>query len=249
MTFTFILNSVLLGIGLAMDAFSVSMANGLSEPHMKKSKMHGIAAVFGVFQFLMPMLGWVCVYTMVEKFRQFEKFIPWTALVLLAYIGGKMIIEGIRTGKEQKNEENAEKTAEEAPQKAGENAAGAVSAECADGTIQGTIQKNAQGTVQGTSAEHIKETAVKGLTFGTLIMQGIATSIDALSVGFTIAGYDAAAALVSTGIIGLTTYIISVAGVIIGKRFGTKLSDKASILGGIILVLIGVEIFVKGLIS
>ena len=93
----FFLNSALLGVGLAMDAFSVSLANGLNEPHMKKNKSCGIAGVFAFFQALMPMTGWICVHTIVEYFHAFEKFIPWIALILLAFIGGKMVVEGIRS--------------------------------------------------------------------------------------------------------------------------------------------------------
>lgn len=75
-SFLFFVNSMLLGIGLAMDAFSVSLANGLNEPDMKKSKMCGIAGVFAFFQAAMPMIGWICVHTIVKYFEAFEKFIP-----------------------------------------------------------------------------------------------------------------------------------------------------------------------------
>ena len=94
----FVVNSILLGVGLAMDAFSVSMANGLNEPNMKKRKMLGIAGTFGVFQALMPMVGWICVHMIVEYFSAFEKFIPWIALILLGYIGGHMIYESVCPG-------------------------------------------------------------------------------------------------------------------------------------------------------
>ena len=92
----FFFNSVLFGVGLAMDAFSVSLANGLNEPAMKRSKMCGVAGVFAFFQALMPMTGWICVHTVVQYFKAFEKFIPWIALILLVFIGGKMLIEGIK---------------------------------------------------------------------------------------------------------------------------------------------------------
>ena len=95
-SFVFFLNSALLGVGLAMDAFSVSMANGLHDPKMGKDTMCRIAGTFGVFQAVMPMTGWICVHTIVELFSSFETFIPWIALALLGYIGGKMLIEGIK---------------------------------------------------------------------------------------------------------------------------------------------------------
>ena len=97
----FFFNSVLLGVGLAMDAFSVSLANGLNEPHMSRRRMLGIAGVFAAFQALMPMTGWICVHTIVQYFRAFEKLIPWIALALLGFIGGKMIWEAVHPEKEE----------------------------------------------------------------------------------------------------------------------------------------------------
>ena len=189
--FVFFMNSVLLGVGLAMDAFSVSMANGLNEPGMKRKKMLGIAGVFAFFQGLMPLIGWVCVHTVLQYFSAFEKLIPWIALILLVYIGGKMLLDGIK--------------------KKGEDEAEAV-----------------------------------GVGLSALMVQGVATSIDALSVGFTIADYGFVAALVCTVIIAVVTFVICMGGLMIGKKFGTKLSNKAAILGGVILIFIGIEIFVTG---
>lgn len=193
----FFANSALLGVGLAMDAFSVSLANGRTSRACARARMSGIAGVFAFFQFLMPMLGWVCVHTVVGYFSAFERFIPWIALVLLCYIGGKMLIEGIRN-------------------RAGEDA---------------------------------EEEAAQGLSLGGLLMQGVATSIDALSVGFTIAEYDLSMALVSSLIIAVVTFCICMGGLILGKKAGTRLSGKASILGGVILIAIGLEIFISGLIG
>ena len=186
----FFVNSVLLGVGLAMDAFSVSMANGLNEPNMKRSRMAAMAGVFGSFQFLMPMIGWLCVHTIVQYFNAFEKCIPWIALILLLYIGGKMLLEGIR------GNEDDEQT---------------------------------------------------GVGAFALFIQGVATSIDALSVGFTIADYDLIMALVCSIIIAIVTFFICITGVKIGKTFGTRLASKSQILGGMILIAIGLEIFIKGI--
>ena len=99
--YTFFITNILLGVGLAMDAFSVSLANGLNEPAMKKHKMCGVAGVFALFQFAMPMIGWICVSTIANAFKTFEKFIPWIALSLLAFIGGKMIYESIKGDSEE----------------------------------------------------------------------------------------------------------------------------------------------------
>ena len=109
-SFLFFFNSILLGVGLAMDAFSVSLANGLNEPEMGNGRMNLIAGTYSFFQFAMPMIGWVCVHFIVEKFRTFEKFVPWIALALLAYIGGEMLIKGIR--KEESKEESKAESAD-----------------------------------------------------------------------------------------------------------------------------------------
>ena len=216
----FFVNSILFGIGLAMDAFSVSMANGLNEPEMDRRKELLIAGAFGVFQTLMPLIGWVLVHTAMNTFQQIQKFIPWIALILLCWIGGKMIAEGVQSRKEAQPESAVP-----------------------DGTPGGNTA--AAGNPAAPAAEAAKPAAK--LSLWALFVQAVATSIDALSVGFTIAEYDFSHALVETVIIGVVTFIISYAGICIGKKFGTRLSGKASILGGVILILIGVEIFVTHL--
>lgn len=188
LSFDFFLYSFLLGIGLAMDAFSVSLANGLNEPTMKKKRITFVAFVFALFQTAMPLIGWICVSTVAKYFTFFEKCIPWIALALLSYIGVKMLYEGIKNKDCQK-------------------------------------EKPAVG-------------------FFALIVQGIATSIDALSVGFTISEYNLPEATLCSALIGFVTFFICFAGIIIGKKAGMKLAGKATILGGIILIFIGLEIFI-----
>lgn len=190
----FFAQSALLGLGLAMDAFSVSLANGLHEPNMKKRKTCLIAGTFGLFQFAMPMIGWILVHTVVEQFKAFEKAIPYIALVLLCFIGGKMIYDGIKNGAEDDTKE--------------------------------------------------VKTGILGL-----LIQGVATSIDALSVGFTIGEYDVFMALTASAVIAAVTFGVCVAGVFIGRKFGLKFREKATIAGGIILVVIGIEIFVRGILG
>ena len=187
----FFINSILLGVGLSMDAFSVSLANGLNEPCMKRRRMCAISGVYAFFQALMPMTGWVCVHTVVEYFTAFGKFIPWIALALLSYIGGKMIFESFRPSEDE--------------------------AKCS------------------------------AVTLSVLLIQGVATSIDALSVGFTIADYRFSAALVCSLIIAAVTFVLCFTGLLIGRKAGTKLSGHAEVIGGIILIAIGIEIFIKGL--
>ena len=192
---SFFFQSALLGAGLAMDAFSVSLANGLREPQMGRGRMAGIAGVYAGFQYLMPLLGWVCVHTIVEAFSSLERIVPWIAFGLLAWIGGKMLFEGLRERK-QTGEEPTEK---------------------------------------------------KRISNGELVTQGIATSIDALSVGFTIEQYDFGTANLAAGIIGAVTFVICLAGLALGKKVGMRFSRHASILGGVILIAIGLKIFLEGL--
>ncbi|SDB46762.1 Putative Mn2+ efflux pump MntP [Ruminococcaceae bacterium FB2012] len=184
--FKFIANSLLLGFGLAMDAFSVSVANGINEPKMRMKKAVYIAGAFGFFQMIMPLIGWICVKTAAELLEGFEKYIPWAALILLTFIGGKMIIESLRADEES---------------------------------------EPARLTPMG------------------LFVQGIATSIDALTVGFTIADYNFPSAFASALIIGIVTFGICMLGLKLGKKLGMKLASKAGIFGGVILILIGLEIF------
>ncbi len=191
--FMFVVNSILFGVGLAMDAFSVSVANGLNEPNMPARRVLLVAGTFALFQTAMPLAGWLCVHSIAEAFQAFQPFIPWIALALLLFIGIKMIREGLQEETEREDEEEK-----------------------------------------------------KLLRGGALLVQGIATSIDALSVGFTIAKYDLLSALTEAVIIGAVTFGICVLGVKLGKRLGLKLAGKASVFGGIILILIGLEIFITG---
>ena len=188
--FLFFTENILLGVALAIDAFSVSLANGLNEPCMKIRKMCGIAGMFAFFQALMPFLGWVLITTVLSYFEMLKVFIPWIALGLLGFIGGKMLYEGI------KNKD--------------------CECECGCGR----------------------------LTLGALLVQGIATSIDALSAGLNFVKYDLWGAIVAAVVIALVTFMICMFGVFFGKKTGTKLAGKAGILGGVILIAIGLEIFI-----
>lgn len=208
-SFVFVLNSVLLGVGLAMDAFSVSLANGLGDPGMRRRRMAAIAGTFAGFQAFMPMTGWVLVHSVVRIFGTLERFIPWIALLLLGWIGGKMLVEGIRERK-----------------------------------IGGSEQDGEAGPAAATAAETAGRLGV-----GALLLQGVATSIDALSVGFTIADYEWPMALAASLLIAAVTFVICMGGLRLGKTFGTRLAGKASILGGLILIAIGIEIFVSAMLK
>ena len=189
--FAFFLNSILFGVGLAMDAFSVSVANAIADPGMKTPQRLRIAGCFALFQILMPLVGWLCVRTVAESFAAFQRFIPWIALILLLYIGGRMLLGGLR------GRDDGEQT--------------------------------------------------PSLGHGTLLLQGVATSIDALSVGFTIEEYPFSAALTESLIIGAVTLAICLCGLFLGRTIGRKLDRIAPILGGLILIGIGVEIFLTGI--
>lgn len=184
----FILNSILLGAGLAMDAVSVSVANGLEEPGMSGKKTAGIAGIFAFFQWLMPMLGWFFVTSLLSVFRAVDPFLPLVSFALLLYIGGKLCLEGIK-GETDENPDS-------------------------------------------------------GLGMKALFLQGIATSIDALSVGFTLASYRVAEALLSSVLIALTTFFLCLGALHAGKQAGAILNRQAKILGGLILIVIGARIFI-----
>lgn len=224
MSFLFVCNSILLGAALAMDAFSVSLANGLEDPHMHARRMCGIAGVFAAFQIAMPLIGWVCIHTIAEYFDAFRAWIPWIALALLAFLGGKMLVEGIRDLRENRK---AAALGSDAPADAPTDAP----AETDVAEVDGNTADGAKGGK---------------LTVAALLLQGIATSIDALSVGFTIAEDPFPLAAISAGIIGAVTFLLCFIGVHIGKRFGTRLAGRATLVGGLILIGIGIEIFVKG---
>lgn len=226
-----IANSLLLGVGLAMDAFSVSIANGLENPTMKKTKGFYIALVFAVFQAVMPMIGWVCVHFVAEKFAVFNKIVPYIALVLLSFIGGKMIFESVKELKERKRAKQE------------------FSLSNADESVKVEENRDATNDSEIFCGEsnicEEKKAKVKKLGVIALLVQGVATSIDALSVGFTISEYDYIQAIICAFIIAVVTFIICIVGVFIGKKIGNKFTGKAEIVGGIILIAIGLEIFIK----
>lgn len=195
--FNLIFSSSLLGIGLAMDAFSVSLANGLNEPKMKFKKAFGIAGLFALFQAIMPLIGWVAISGFLEIFQKFKPFIPWIAFILLCFIGGKMLFDSIKSDADD-------------------------------------------------------EDSTKTLTIGALIVQAIATSIDALTAGIDLARDYAleqyAYVLIAISIIAVLTFAICFTGVKLGQKVGTKLANKAGILGGCVLIFLGLKIFIVDII-
>jgi putative Mn2+ efflux pump MntP len=187
------LELLLVGIGLSMDAFAVSICKGLNMKKINYSQSFFIALFFGGFQALMPLIGWFLG-------SQFEKYINrfdhWIAFILLAFIGGKMLYDVIRGGDGEEDE-----------------AAGATGK----------------------------------AFFAELTLLAIATSIDALAVGITLALLPGTNIWFSIAVIGITTFIISFSGVFIGNRFGAKYQRGAQIAGGVILIIIGLKILLEGL--
>ena len=180
-----IIVAIALGFALAMDAFAVSMANGMKEPKMDKRKALFIALSFGVFQGGMPFIGYLLGSFLLSKI---EWIIPYIALILLTYLGIKMIVDG-SNNKEEINDE---------------------------------------------------------LKIKLILIQALATSIDALSVGFTISNYSLFESSITCVCVMLITGILCFMGVLMGERLGNKLKGKSVIVGGIILILIGLEIFIGG---
>lgn len=182
-----IIEIFLIGVGLSMDAFAVSVTNGMCRRGSALKTALACGACFGVFQGLMPTLGYALGSTFARYIEQYDHII---ALVLLGYIGGKMVVDSLK----------------------GESEASAVS----------------------------------NLKISELIFQGVATSIDALAVGVSFATLlDWQGMLFAAGLIAVTTFIIAIAAVWIGKRFGDILNNKAQLIGGLILIGIGVKIFVE----
>ena len=225
----FILNSIMLGFGLAMDAFCVSMTNGLTCQNLNVRNRLKMAGTYAGFQFLMPLIGWFCVRTVAERFALFHRMVPWIALLLLLYIGGKMLLEAWQIRQSRVGHNVHE-----------------------EGLIQDHQQSDAGASSPDSQSDQKAKTqetpAPAMISWPVLIMQGIATSIDALSVGFTIVDYSLTTALIACLIIAIVTLLVCLTGIRIGQALGNVLEEKANVLGGCILIFIGLEIFIKGVI-
>lgn len=188
-----IIELFLIAVGLSMDAFAVSIGNGLSMKEKQTKAALAIAVSFGFFQALMPTLGYFLGTAFEQIIREFDHYI---ALIFLGFIGGKMIFDGIKELRARKKGEEPE------------------------------------------------EKGFK-LSFGTLMIQAVATSIDALIVGVSFAALPDVNIWAAVVLIGITTFAISLIGVFFGKKFGQLLGSRAEIFGGIILVGIGLKVFIE----
>ena len=163
------------------------------------------------------MIGWVMVHEAAKALGAFNKLVPWIALALLTFLGGRMILEGIRCGKSKADV-------------------------CSD---SGMVKVSDTEVCSKAAVSKASETQPAELTGMTLFMQGVATSIDALSTGFTISSYGVKATLVCSVIIAAVTWIMCFIGMRIGAKVGELFSAHAEIVGGVILVIIGIEVFAK----
>ncbi len=187
-----LLEVFLIGIGLSMDAFAVSICKGLGMTKLNKRQALTIGLYFGGFQALMPLIG----YYLGTMFASYiTSFDHWIAFILLVFIGGKMLVEAI---KEKDDEKEIEKDL--------------------------------------------------ALNHGEMFLLSVATSIDALAVGITFAlAYENFSIWIAILIIGLTTCVLSMIGVVIGNFFGIRYKKSAEIVGGVILILIGLKILLEHL--
>lgn len=180
----------LIGVGLSMDAFAVSICKGLGMSRLNMRQAAVISLFFGGFQALMPLIGWAPGSQLTDFITPIDH---WIAFSLLAFVGGKMLWDAFHEDDEDEGVQTDEK-----------------------------------------------------LDLKELLMLAIATSIDALAVGITFA-FLQVAIVPSITIIGLTTFVISFAGVAVGRFFGARFEKPATIVGGVVLILIGVKILLEHL--
>lgn len=181
----------LMGVGLSMDAFAVSICKGLGMRKVNKKQALVIGLFFGGFQALMPFIGWI----LGSRFEQYITSIDhWIAFILLGFIGGKMMIEAVREWNE----------------------------------------------------EEVVDVMDAPIDHKNMLVLAVATSIDALTVGITFA-FLGTPIVEAITIIGITTMVISIAGVVVGNFFGSRYKSKAEFIGGLILVLLGLKILLEHL--
>ena len=174
---------IMLGLALSMDAFAVTISNAFAYPKLSRIRQASMPIAFGVFQFLMPLVGYLLGQLVSEIITQYAGIVTF---VILGFIGGKMIWDAFYEDEE-----------EEAPAK-------------------------------------------NTLTLPVLLFQAVATSIDALAVGVSFAALEVNM-LLAVSLIGITTALTCTVALLIGKRFGHALGSKATIVGGVVLVLIGLK--------
>ena len=219
------LDLLLVGVGLSMDAFAVAIAKGLSMRRVNWRHAFVIAAFFGGFQALMPAIGWAAG----SLFASYVEAVDhWIAFILLAFIGGKMLWDAFHGDEDEVS------------------GARDGAADGADGAAAGgAAAAGEEGGAEAAAADG-KGTREQRLDFRELFLLAIATSIDALAVGvgFAFLEVDIAPAV---SVIGCTTFVLSLGGVVVGNFFGSRWEKPATIAGGLVLVFIGARILLEGL--
>ena len=178
----------ILAVGLSMDAFAVAISDGMCYKNLSRVRAFVIAAMFGIFQGLMPVIGYIAGTTFSSAVQSIDH---WVALILLGFIGGKMIWEAV-----------------------------------------------------GEIREGNKEESIKEFSYKVLLIQAVATSIDALAVGVSFALMNVNI-ITAASFIAVVTFICCLIGVFAGTKLGNVLKNNAEIFGGVILVLLGIKIFVE----
>ena len=198
------INTILVSVSMSVDCMTIGATDGIQEPHMKKRKIFFIALVFGLFQGIMPTIGYFIGY----KFKgALEKYIPWIAFTLLALLGIKNIVEWIMERVKLKKAKN-----------------------------------NPEQENEG-KEEH------KPLTVWGILVQGVATSIDALSIGFVYLNSTIAEAMLVFSIIAIVTFVLSLITTFLGKKIGNWLEDWAGLIAGIVFIGIGLKILLESILS
>lgn len=227
---------LLIGVGLSMDAFAVAVCKGLAMKRVNYRHALVIALMFGGFQALMPLVGWALG-------TQFEQYITpvdhWIAFALLAFIGGKMLWEALHGEAETGDGAAAE-------EEAGTEAVGTSSG----GTVGAGAEAAGMSVVGATggsgAARQATGEAKERLDMRELVLMAIATSIDALAVGITFA-FLQVDIVPAVALIGATTFVLSLGGVVLGNQFGARFEKPASVVGGVVLILIGLKILLEHL--
>lgn len=245
---TFFITSALFGLGLAVDGFLISLSNGLNNSKMCKWQILLSAFVFASFQFGAVLLGWFCVAELVKYFSFIENLLSYIALIMLCFIGTKMIVNGAKKCRKNakthnttqiNNKNKAKKTNIKLPKN---------NKPLLKNKIEKVKKLFYNETVVTLNIKVLNKTNKKIISVKkwviTLLIQGIITSVDALSVGFVISGYAIYFAIICALIISCITLNMYLIGFKIGKTFGNKLGSKAELVGGIVFILIGIEIFI-----
>lgn len=196
------LNIILVSVSMAVDCMTIGATDGIQEPNMKKRKIFFIAFIFGLFQGLMPVIGYFVGYYFKDKL---EAYIPWIAFSLLTLLGLKNIFEWAKERIKAKKEKD--------------------------------------------NPETEKEETKKELSIPTILVQGIATSIDALSIGFVYLNYSVTNAMIVFSIIAVVTFSLSLLTIFLGKKIGGWLENWSGLIAGIVFIGIGLKILLESILS